>query len=222
VPLVQPDGKLYSAQFDFTVPARLAMVVAMKIDQLSPESVTEANNARRLFLMVAELHKLGYEGLRATPYLSPSGCYWRCCVVPASMTHPAHGARLADGVVYDSLPRYSSADGDDYFGWRNMRPKTPLILARRFIVEFPKFAAQGKHPDPDYVGWFTRMLELTAPIGVVSAFGDMCSPDDRMITEFCEVGVIVRLPPVWKDMEKKKAKTSSNFNDTAGLFSTKL
>ena len=78
-----------------------------------------------------------------------------------------------------------------------MSPKTPIILARRFIVEFPKFAELGHHPDPTYIGWFTRMLELTAPIGVVSAFGDMCSPDDGMITEFCEDGVIVRLPPVW-------------------------
>ena len=173
------------------------MVVAMNINRLSPESVTEAKNARQVFLMVAELHKMGYEGLRIAPFLSPSGCYWRCVILPASMTSPTHGARLARDDDYELLPRYSSADEDNYFGWRHMKPKTPLILARRFIVEFPKFAAQGKHPDPAYVGWFTRMLELTAPIGVVSAFGDMCSPDDRMITEFCEDGVVVRLPPVW-------------------------
>jgi hypothetical protein len=47
------------------------MVVAMKISRLSPKTLTEAKNARRLFLMVAELHKLGYEGLRATPYPPP-------------------------------------------------------------------------------------------------------------------------------------------------------
>jgi len=64
------------------------MVVAMKINRLSPETLTEAKNARQVFLMVAELHKLGYEGLRITPFLSPSGCYWRCCIVPARMTQP--------------------------------------------------------------------------------------------------------------------------------------
>jgi hypothetical protein len=173
------------------------MVVAMKINRLSPETLTEAKNARRLFLMVAELHKLGYEGMRVAPFLSPSGCYWRSVFLPASMTSPTHGARLARDDDYESLPRYSSADEDNYFGWRNMRPKTPIILARRFIVEFPKFAALGHHPDPAYVGWFTRMLELTAPIGVVSAFGDMCSPTDCMLSEFCEDGVVVPLPPVW-------------------------
>ena len=173
------------------------MVVAMKINRLSPETLTEAKNARRVFLMVAELHKLGYEGLRVAPFLSPSGCYWRCCIVPASMTHHAHGARLANADDYELLPRYSSGDGNNYFGWRNMKPKTPLILATRFIVEFPQFAEKGHHPDPAYVRWFTRMLELTQPIGVVSAFGDWEPPVDGMINEFCEDGIVVPLPPVW-------------------------
>ena len=81
----------------------------MNINRLSPETLTEAKNARRLFLMVAELHKLGYEGLRVAPFLSPSGCYWRCVFLPAAMTSPAHGARLARDDDYESLPRYSSA-----------------------------------------------------------------------------------------------------------------
>ena len=168
---------------------------AMKT-KLAPEQLTAAKNARRLFLMLAELHKLGYEGLRATPYLSASGCNWRCCIVPASLPHRVHGARLADDVVYESLPRYSSADGDWYFGWA-MKRKTPLALAMRFIAEFPQFAEQGKHPDPAYVRWFADMLELTAPVGVVTAFGDWEPPVDRMLTDFCNEGVVVPLPPVW-------------------------
>jgi hypothetical protein len=42
------------------------------------------------------------------------------------------------------------------------------------------------------------MLELTQPIGVVSAFGDWEPPVDRMLTEFCEDGVVVPLPPGWR------------------------
>jgi len=164
---------------------------------IAPEELTVAANARRLLLMVAELHKLGYEGLRATPFMSPSGCYWRCAIVPANQTDPAHGARLADNVVYETLPRYSSGDEDNYFGWANMRPKTPLILARRFIVEFPKIAEQGKRPDSAYVAWFTDMLEKTAPNGVIYAFGDCEAPEGRMQTSFCDNGVLVRVPPVW-------------------------
>jgi hypothetical protein len=191
--------------------------------KLAPEELTAAQNARRLCLMLAELHKLGYESLRATPYLSASGCYWRCCIVPANMTHRDHGARLADDVVYESLPRYSSADGDCYFGWANMKRKTPLALAKRFIAEFSKFAEQGKQPDPAYARWFADMLELTAPIGVVYAFGDWEPPIDRMLTEFCNEGVVVPLPPVGLGRcEIRPRKVSSNINNIGGLFSTRL
>jgi hypothetical protein len=173
---------------------------------LSPEQLTAATNARRVLLMVAELHKLGYEGLRATPFMSSSGCYWRCCVVPASMTRPDHGARFAEDVDYYTLPRYSSADEANYFGWTNMKPITPSMLAKRFIIEFPKFAEAGHHPDPAYVRWFAEMLELTAPVGVVTAFGDWKPPVGRMITDFCKEGTIVRLPPVWGECEVNPAR----------------
>ena len=124
--------------------------------------------------------------------------FWRCAIVPASMTSREHGARLAENVVYETLPRYSSGDEDNYFGWANMRPKTPLILAKRFIVEFAKFAEQGKHPDPAYVAWFTTMLEATAPHGVIYAFADMESSADRMFISFGDETVVVRVPPVWR------------------------
>jgi hypothetical protein len=165
--------------------------------KLSPEELTAAKNARRVFLMVAKLHQLGYEGLRICPFILASGGYWRCAIVPASMTRPDHGARLADNAAYETLPRYSSADGDCYFGWANLKPKTPLALAKKFIAQFPKFAAAGHHPDPAYARWFAAMLEQTAPVGVVTAFGDWAPPVDRMIAEFCKEGIVVRLPPAW-------------------------
>ena len=173
--------------------------------------------------MVAELHKLGYESLRAAPYLAPSGCAWRCCVVPASLTRRDHGARLVDGVDYETLPRYTSADQAVYFGWRNLKRPTPLTMAKRFLAEFPEIAQQGKRPDPGYVAWFTTMLELTAPIGVPFAYGDWEAPKDRMETSFCDEGVVVRLPPV--DLGQcgiLSRKTSSNINDINRLFSTGL
>jgi hypothetical protein len=129
--------------------------------------------------------------------MSPSGCYWRCCIVPACLTSREHGARLAENAVYETLPRYSSGDEDDYFGWANMKPKTPLILARRFILVFPNFAQQGKHPDPAYARWFSNMLEATAPSGVIYAFADGEAPENRMLTSFCDENVEVRVPPVW-------------------------
>lgn len=171
----------------------------MKRAKLSSQELAAAKNARRVFLMVAQLHKLGYEGLRVCPFMSPSGCYWRCAIVPASLTDPDHGARLAKDVDYSSLPRYSSADDDCYFGWSDLKPKTPLKMARWFTWEFPTLAEQGHHPDPGYVQWFTGMLEQTAPVGVVTAFGDYPPPVGLMIADYCKAGVVVRVPTPWCD-----------------------
>jgi hypothetical protein len=67
------------------------------------------------------------------------------------------------------------------------------------------------------------MLELTAPIGVVYAFGDWEPSIDRMLTEFCNEGVVVRMPPVWGGRcEIRPRKVSSNINNIGGLFSTRL
>ena len=78
-----------------------------------------------------------------------------------------------------------------------MKPKSPSLLAKRFILVFPNFAQQGKHPDPAYGAWYSNMLEATAPHGVIYAFADMESPSDRMLISFGAEGVVVRVPPVW-------------------------
>jgi hypothetical protein len=187
------------------------------------KELTAAKNARRLLLMVAELHRLGYEGIRAAPYLSPSGCNWRCTIVPATLISREYGARLVEDVDYASLPKYSSADGANYFGWRDLKRKSPLAMAKRYIVEFPTFAERGKQPDPAYVRWFVAMLELTAPIGSIYAFGDFESPNDRMPTSFCDESVVVRMPPVGLGRcEICPRKASTNINNIDGLFSTRL
>jgi len=115
---------------------------AMKT-KLSPEELTAAKNARRVFLMVAKLHQLGYEGLRICPFILASGGYWRCAIVPASMTRPDHGARLADNAAYETLPRYSSADGDCYFGWANLKPKNALGSGQEVHRPIPEVCSSG-------------------------------------------------------------------------------
>ena len=37
----------------------------------------------------------------------------------------------------------------------------------------------------------------SAPSGVIYAFADMESPEDRMLTSFCDENITVRVPPVW-------------------------
>ncbi|MGA2062999.1 MAG: hypothetical protein ABSG67_21205 [Thermoguttaceae bacterium] len=50
--------------------------------------------ARHLLLVVADLHKLGYECARVVPSIEDTagGGDWYCIIVPASMVSPSHGA----------------------------------------------------------------------------------------------------------------------------------
>ena len=79
----------------------------------------------RVMRMVLELHKSGYQGLRIITGISPSGFYWRCAVSFAS--------NISEDYNYDGkgnyqwkkffnpnlVARYSSAQGNNYFGWRD-------------------------------------------------------------------------------------------------------
>ena len=40
--------------------------------------------ARRVLRLVRDLHEQGYQLLRISPGMAPSGCYWRCAVTPKS------------------------------------------------------------------------------------------------------------------------------------------
>lgn len=51
---------------------------------------------RRLLEMVQVLHLQGYERLRINPGMSPSGCYWRCELLPSKMTVPGN-RRISGG-----------------------------------------------------------------------------------------------------------------------------
>ncbi|GGG46532.1 hypothetical protein GCM10010964_37370 [Caldovatus sediminis] len=46
----------------------------------------------RVLAMVGDLHKRGYQRVRVMPYMAPSGCHWRCEIVPAA-TFTAAAAR---------------------------------------------------------------------------------------------------------------------------------
>jgi hypothetical protein len=158
---------------------------------------------RRILLMVRELHLLGFERLRAAPYLYPIA--WRCPVVPASWTWRNNGAMFDDLFHFlpetlrldgTGRPTYSSAERQRPFGWRDAPFATPRELAQRFIAAFPHVAYAGWGPDEAYARWFVEMLERTAPNGVVYTHGEY-EPDlpGQLYASHCQVTRVTGPPP---------------------------
>ena len=159
-----------------------------QLDNSSPYQI-----ARKLLLMVAELHQMGYQKLRIAPELAPSGCYWRCKFVPVSMISTDHGA-ICD-VSGKLAPRYSSGQKDDYFDWGDTAGDSPTELALKFIARFPRIVEASRGNDNEYVGWYTEMLRVTEPEGIIYAIGDFGMPRDK-ISSINMDGVFVPMPPL--------------------------
>jgi hypothetical protein len=138
-----------------------------------------------LLLMVAELHRRGYEQLRIAPYMAPSGMYWRCRFVPKQATMRRHGADAA-GDLADKIT-YSSSAAFAYFDWGDCARPNPIDLADRFVAAFPEVIAASRGADAGYALWFRSMLELTEPLGLVYAFSDFEDATDTLyVTGECD------------------------------------
>jgi hypothetical protein len=153
------------------------------------------NHARQIMLMVAELHRLGYEGLRLLSGLAPSGLYWRCSVLPVTRVSRENGIMAARGAAPYEVPRYSSGAEGAYFGWTDAAEDLPEALAQKFVARFPELAAEGKRADPEYVKWYREMLELTHPEGVIYAYADFELPPEGLGVGNVIGQVVVPLPP---------------------------
>jgi hypothetical protein len=157
---------------------------------------------RRILLMVRELHRMGYEQLRAVPYLYPIA--WRCPVVPAAWTLREqgvqwHGATKLMPLLADRDKRrftYSSADRQQPFGWEGAYFASPRELAERFVHEWPQVASVGWGPDEAYLAWYTEMLEHTAPNGLFYVHGEYEEPlGDMLYATHCRVQRVPAAPP---------------------------
>lgn len=137
---------------------------------------------RQVLKMVRELHKMGYESLRITPYISFTGKYWRCMVAPSSKFSQDHGALLAASIRKPEkhLPFYTTGQESKYFGWEDATDDDPVRLAEKFVARFPKIVARCKKPDPAYVQWYEEMLRVSEPYGVVYAFDATTDSHEQM------------------------------------------
>ena len=153
------------------------------------------NHPRQIMLMVAELHRLGYEGLRLLAGLAPSGLYWRCGILPVTRISRENGARASGAAAPYEVPRYSSGAEGAYFGWTDAHEDSPEALAQKFVARFPELAAEGKRADPEYVEWYREMLTLTQPEGVIYAFADFELPVEGLGVGNVSGQVVVPWPP---------------------------
>ena len=158
----------------------------------------QALTARKVLLLVSELHLRGLQFLRACVMMSPSGTSWRCSIAPVSLVAIENGALLSQAGWESNLAaHYTSAAGDEYFGWHDAGHDTPSELARKFIERFPEIVDAGRGSDWLYAGWFVEMLHLTYPYDVPYAMADWDTPDDYLetVSPVEDKDVRVPLPP---------------------------
>jgi len=135
----------------------------MKANPVSESPMGDESFRRytRVFQMVSELHKVGYQGLRICP--QDNGISQRLHIAPSIML--AHNA-CSNVMIYgtgsndaDSLTAsYTSASLDHYFGWEDASGSSARSLANRFIERFPRIAALAFMEDWPYSGWLTRII----------------------------------------------------------------
>lgn len=124
---------------------------------LTPPDNPIARRTGRVVAMVHELHKAGYQLLRISPGLSPSGVHWRCSITcAANVKADGFSVRDTSKTLGLFLP-YTSAD-PGYFGWSGAEPLSARELAARFLREYPILARAGFGRDLPYAGWLTEVL----------------------------------------------------------------
>jgi len=109
----------------------------------------------RLFQMVTELHKIGYQGLRVYPQAHHDRFY----LVPSIFTtHPrAHGVMVdRDWRILGTVLPPSTSLAPVYYG-NELSGKTARESADLFVRQFPTVATLSLLDDYEYAGWFQRL-----------------------------------------------------------------
>jgi hypothetical protein len=122
---------------------------------LTPPLDPVYRRACRVLTMVHELHKVGYQRLRIYSGMAPSGCHWRCHIVPADNVATGNGQPLD---WEHRVASYSTGQGNRYFDWPDAAGDSARELAVKFIQRFPGIVRSGQGVDWAYAGWFVFML----------------------------------------------------------------
>ena len=120
--------------------------------------------------MVGELHKRGYERLRISPGMSPSGMHWRCSITPDTNISPRNGALIV--AFSEKGAHYSSSQLNQYFQWTDAALSDVEDLADKFIERFPAICKAGKGEDRNYREWYSSLLRVTEHGAFPIAYAD--------------------------------------------------
>ena len=161
---------------------------------------------RNVLLMVRELHRMGFERLRACTYIYALGT-WRCTIAPAAWIHNRSEQTpgtmpfdLTSGIEKllgpgGSVHFYTSASEQRLFADPETWFLSPHALAERYLQRCPVIAAVGYGPDPTYVAWFERTLDLLAPNGIFYAFAEYEPATTELYTLMSPVRRVPLPPP---------------------------
>lgn len=123
----------------------------------TPPSDALARRTGRVIAMVHELHKAGYQLLRISPGLSPSGAHWRCPITFADNIEPDGWTIKRFEADAGMVAAYSSAD-PGYFGWDDAVGLSARGLAEMFLGRFAAICSLSRGRDWQYAGWMTEVL----------------------------------------------------------------
>lgn len=132
---------------------------------------------RKAMLLLRTLHKRGFGRLRFSSGMSPSGLHWRYAIAPVQVFNP-DGMTLNWELDLASLSVRTSSDGESPpFDWRGAEGASQEVFADWFEKRFPAVVEAGRGEDAAYVAWYERVLELTAPEGLLVMYGDDHDPE---------------------------------------------
>jgi hypothetical protein len=135
-------------------------------------------NCIKVLEMVAILHQRGYELMRIEPGMSPSGMSWRCGITHAENMDPDNGI-LSVNSGDQEMALYTSAAGDEHFGWPDAPGLDTEHLADRFLLTYPEICKLGQGKDPEYVTWYELMLSFAGTGELPYAYDDYGDYDDE-------------------------------------------
>ena len=168
------QGRLVPAPDEWRLPGRMCPTCRRYYPSPEESASVRALFARwrDLLLVVAGLHRLGYELARVVPWIedTPGGGDWHCIIAPADMISPSHGAEIDERISWWGGDNPPGRDLPYVIGrgWRDLPVLPPSFAsAGDLVANFPKLAESSFGRDASYVGWYRETLEATGPDGVI-------------------------------------------------------
>ena len=132
----------------------------MKVSDNFREDV-EYRRMHRVFQMVSELHKLGYQGLRIHTQFYMSRRIW---IAPAILVDNADASSSQSlsfsgaGKEFIIMTNDNATNEGRYFLWPDAQGCNARQLANKFLERFPQVSDVSLMDDLAYAGWLSRLI----------------------------------------------------------------